>query len=457
MPELTEEQRRRAVEVMWEYLNAPAEPGGVTPVHADEALDAARVQVIEEQLKPLLADYLEGRIPLSEFKSTVDGINKRHEHWGFKGIKGQMFFNLAFNVAGDLAELDAELKAAIAVPANEDIARSRLSTFARYIRRIGEEHVEAGGSKQGRPQVGSVPFFVTYFWQIQDRDTWPIYYTNGVNVMTDLNLWQPSEDLADNYIRFKGVHEELVVVFSEARGRALTLYDVEHVFWYRGGKPYKGAKAEREDDEGPAAVVEEPTVVRLPDSYVPPIIAVLPAMALNDPALAEAAKASGTSLDRAFEKSINAAFTILGYASKLLGQGQGRVPDGVAQDLDNSYAIIWDGKVRADGYSMGTDDRTMREYITTQSRELKKRSAIRNIYYVVISSSFQEDYDDTIRMVKMETDVSEVCLLEADALVAMVDAKLRDPLQLSLGPDGLQRLFSNSGVLTSRNVREILG
>jgi len=99
----------------------------------------------------------------------------------------------------------------------------------------------------------------------------------------------------------------------------------------------------------------------------------------------------------------------------------------------------------------------MREYITTQSRELKRRRSLRNIYYVVVSSGFRDDYDDVVRMVKMETDVNEVCLLEAEALVAMVDAKLRDPLQLTLGPDGLQRVFSTSGVLTSDNVREILG
>lgn len=113
--------------------------------------------------------------------------------------------------------------------------------------------------------------------------------------------------------------------------------------------------------------------------------------------------------------------------------------------------------MRADGYSIGTDDRTIREYVTTQSRELKRRKLLRNIYYAIISSGFRDDYDDVVRMVKMETDVNEVCLIEAEALVAMVDAKLRDPLQLTLGPDGIQRIFSNSGVLTSDNVREILG
>jgi hypothetical protein len=173
--------------------------------------------------------------------------------------------------------------------------------------------------------------------------------------------------------------------------------------------------------------------------------------------LEEAAKASGTSIVKAFEKSIYAAFTILGYETKLLGQGMGRVPDGLALEQDYSYAILWDAKIRESGYSMGTDDRTIREYVMSQSREFKRRRSLRNIYYVVVSSAFNDDYDDLIRSLKMETDTNEVCLLEAAALVAMVDTKLRNPLGLSLGPDGLQRLFSSSGIVTTDDVQQLLG
>ncbi len=447
------------MELMRQYLDAISTPKRAAEAQIDLGLDAARAEVIDGQLKPLLHEYLDGRLPLAELKPKVDGINKRHPHWGFRGIKGQMFFNMAYNVAGDLDEFDAELKAAIAAPTGEEMATSRIQTFSSYVRRIGEQHVEGGGTGYGKPKVGSVPFFLSYFWHVQDRDLWPVYYTNSVNLMTDLNLWQLSEHPGENYIRFKHIHEELARVFTEASGCDFGLYDVEHVLWFKGGKPYGHAQAEDADEpaiDTPAVTDAEP-ISRLPESYVPPIIAVLPRMANNESALAEAAKASGTSLERAFEKSVNAAFTVLGYETTLLGHGQGRVPDGVALDLDNLYAIIWDAKMRADGYSIGTDDRTIREYITTQSRDLKRRRSLRNIYFVVVSSSFHDDYDDVVGMVKMETDVSEVRLVEADALVAMVDAKLRDPLQLTLGPDGIQRLFSTSGVLSSRSVREILG
>jgi hypothetical protein len=458
---LTPEQRNRAIEVMQEFLTAPRNADGRTPLESDTELDMNRVRMIDAELKPLVESYLAGQTPLAEFKSKIDGINKRNEFWGFKGIKGQMFFNMVVNVADDESECDQEIKAAIALPTGEDIARSRIKTFHSYMRRIGNVFVEGGGTKQGRPKPGSIPFFLSYFWQIQDRTTWPVYYTNGVKTMIDLNLWQPSDELADDYIAFKRLQEELAALFSQVSKRPFDIYGVEHVLWFKGGNPYVESKPLRETEEptppraNPRAVEDATTFSRLPESYVPPVIAILPNMARNEPGLEDAAKASGTSLMRAFEKSIHAAFTVLGYDTKLLGQGSGRVPDGLALELDNSYAVLWDAKIREDGYSMGTDDRAIREYVMTQSRELKRRRTLRNIYYAIISSGFKDDYDDLIRSIKMDTDTNEVCLIEAAALVAMVDTKLRNPLQVSLGPDGLQRVFSTSGVLTADDVLKI--
>jgi hypothetical protein len=57
----------------------------------------------------------------------------------------------------------------------------------------------------------------------------------------------------------------------------------------------------------------------------------------------------------------------------------------------------------------------------------------------------------------METYVNEVVLVESEALVAMVDAKLRNPRELTLGPDGIQRLFSSSAILSAADVKELLG
>lgn len=460
--ELTPDQIRRAIEALNEYLAAPPTADGRTRLESDDEWDRQRVEIIENEILPLLDRYLAEEITMPEFKRKVDGINKQNELWGFRGIKGQMFFNMVVKIADDEAEFDRELKAAIKVPNDEKMASNRINAFSSFIKRIGDHHVELGRTKHGVPKLGSVPFFLSYFWQIQQRDIWPVFYTSSVNGMTDMNLWRPTADLATDYVMYKHIHEELARIFSKETTRDFELYGVEHVFWFKSGKPYV--------PERPTVVVATPAkqpsaaksdigaraLNRLPESYVPPVVAILPSMAANEPGLDEMAKESGTSLVRAFEKGINAAFKILGYETKLLGQGQGRVPDGQALAVDDSYAILWDAKVRSDSYSMGTDDRTIKEYIVTQSRELKRRRGFRNIYYFVISSEFADDYDEAIRSLKMETDVNEVCLVEADALVVMVDAKMRAPNQVTLGPDGLQRLFSVSGILSAKAVQELL-
>ncbi len=467
---LSPEQQRRAIELLEEYLNAPVDAEGLTPRQRMEDLDRERAELIDSTLRPLVKAYLSGGLTLEDFKTKVDGINKRQQYWGFKGIKGQMFFNMIVNGAESVDECDAELKAAIVEPANDDMAQSRIRTFASYVKRIGDQVVEAGGSNHARPKVSSVPFFLSYFWQLQNRSAWPVYYTNSVQTMEDANLWTPQGDFADNYIEYKRLNVELAELFAREIKRPFSLYDVEHVFWVKGGNPYgkakpisrPGAATETHTESESLPDARQPTIQlsaidRLPDSYVPPIVAIIPSLAVGGAEIERVAMTSGSTVSRALEKSAHAAFTVLGYETKLLGQGTGRAPDGLAFDFDDSYAVIWDAKSRAEGYSMGTDDRAIREYVSAQSRELKRRRMLRNIYYVIISSQFKGDAEDTIRMMKMETDVSEVCLMEAAALVSIVEAKLRDPIGVSLGPDGLQRLFSDSGLLTAEEASELLG
>lgn len=405
--ELLDEQKLKlATEAMEEYLSAPANDDDITPKEDSHNNDKSRINVIETILKPLLNQYFNNDIPLKDFKSKVDSISKTAPHWGFRGIKGQMFFNMVLKTSDDLDECDQEVKAAIQVPNSDEIASSRIKTFRSFVKRLGDQWVESGNTRHGAPKIGSIPFFLSYFWQIQERDVWPVYYTNSVNTMTDMNLWVPSDDLAENYITFKKLHLQLAEHFSKVSNQKFDLYEVEHVFWFKGENPYIAVKGESmvgkkeptdKERHGQQLSIER---IRLPDSYVPPIISILPKIAKHEESLIEAAKKSGTTLERAFEKYTNAAFTILGYETKLLGQGRGRVPDGQAIAHDESYTIIWDAKVRSNGYSMGTDDRTIREYISTQSRKLKKGRFLRNIYYLIVSSSFVDDFDDTIRSIK---------------------------------------------------------
>lgn len=459
MGSLNKQQIALAIEAMKEYSSA-YNSEGKSIIEDGINIDQKREQVIEKELKPLLSDYLNGNLELSDFKSKVNGINMRNNLWGFNGVKGQMFFNMVFNVADDMEECSSEIKSAITLPENEQIASSRIKNFSSYVKRLRGQWVEAGNNKRNTPKISSVPFYLSYFWQIQDHNVWPVYYPSSINMIQDLNLWQPSGDLSQDYLSFKRLQEELAELFSRNSNHKFDLYKVEHIFWYKANKEDPSIKTGTESTSEKADAIiksprfsNKPDFPRLPESYVPPIVSILVEMANHNESLIEATKNSGTSLERAFEKHIDIAFKILGYETRLMGQGNGRVPDGSAAAKDDDYIILWDAKIRSDGYSMGTDDRTIREYISTQSREFKKRRHYKNIYYTIISSNFVSDYDEAIRSIKMETDVNEVLLIEASALVSMVDAKLRDP-SITLGSDGFQRLFSSSGIIKTQTIKD---
>ena len=482
---LSPAQRRRALAEWRTYLAAPPITGflgdrtdGPTPgdtyVAQQADRDRRRDEMIDAELGPLTADFLAGRSDLAAFKSAVDGANKRRNLLGFSGMKGQMFFNMLYNAAdrsaktATVAEVTAELKTALPPPADDGAAAARAGRFLAFTERLAADHVAAGNSHQSKPKVSSVGFFLTSFWQIGDRDRWPAYFTNSVQaagrpepVGTDRRpaggprrLFPPAPRTGRPVRR--GERPGRIAV---GRGAHAVVEPGQPRRRVRESPPDGRAAGRREvgkeGGEGAAPDPDPPPVDRLPDSYIPPVIAVLPRLARNDPELEAAAANSGTSIPRALEKSVHAAFRVLGYDCTLLGQGAGRAPDGRAVDHDHGYALLWDAKAYRDSYTLGTDDRAIREYLDRGRREVP-RSA-RNLYFVIVSGAFRDDCDDAVRSLKMDTGVSEVILCEADALVAAVDLKLRDPQAVSLGPDGVQRLFSASGKLTAADVRGLLG
>ena len=482
---LTADQRHRALAAWEEYRAAPPITGflgdrgdvltpGASYVEQQADRDRRRADLIDGELKPLTEEFLAGRRELADFKSAIDGANKRRNLLGFSGMKGQMFFNMLYNAAdrseatASVEEVAAALRDALPLPADDADAEAQARRFAAFVERLAAEHVAAGNSGHSKPKQSSLGFFLTSFWQIGDRDRWPAYFTNGVQRLGDLNLWEPAGDLPADLVAFARRHHELADLFAAETGRAVTVWDVEHMLALNQGNPAGGAagqggapddcptvgravEAEAEPTPDPAP----PPPERLPDSYIPPVVAVLPRLARNDPTLEAAAANSGTSIPRALEKGVHAAFRMLGYDCTLLGQGGGRVPDGRAVDHDHGYALLWDAKAYRDGYALGTDDRAIREYLDRGRREVPR--SVRNLYFVIVSGAFRDDFDDAVRSLKMDTGVSEVILLEADALVAAVELKLRDPAAVPLGGDGLQRLFSASGKLTAADVRGLLG
>lgn len=422
------------------FLNASRE-------YTQEELDLKRREIIP-QVQALIHQFLKDEIPLEEFKTILDGINKRNRLWGFQAINGQMFFNVLtkISIAGDrLEEFRTILKKVMIAPSTIEDAKKRIEEFSIFVSSLAKYCVDL----RGAPKVGSIPYFLSYFWQIQEPDNYPIYYSSMIHSLRDVDIWNPSGNVSEDYFSFFHLEKEMQEYLTNTTGRNLHLWDVEHAFWFHTQIEITTSPVPESKSLPGEIILEE-----LPESYLPPVVSILPIFAVNDPQINKICQKLGRTIEKEFEERIAILFGMLGFDTELLGQGHGRVPDGVAVSDEYRYAIIYDAKVRQQAYTMGTDERAIREYIVSQGDRLKRRG-IKNIYFMIISSGFTGDHDDAIRGMKIDTNVNEVLLVEVAALLAMLEGMLRNPA-INLGPEGIQRLLAFSGILTESAVREFL-
>jgi len=403
------------------------------------------------RLRELMDEFLDEDMALGDFKSEIDGQNKRFPYWGFKGMNGMMFFNMLYSSAGEgrRDELTDLLRNLIQSPEDESAAKEKIRTLEGFVERLRNEVDDL----RKAPRPGSIPYFLSYFWQVHNPDRYPIYYTSMVNALSDLALWEPKDDLADSYAEFWELNEEMRESLVDYTGRDVHLWTVEHVFWYW---QQRDEFDEDDDDES-----EETTHQTLPDSYTPPIVSILPDLADNTEEMEELAEETGNAVETLFENRLAKCLRMIGFEVEELGQGMGRNPDGVAKDRMHNYAIIYDAKVRGNGYSINTgDERQFQDYINREVPTLRNQG-FRNIYFAVISGTISDESQEAVRTLKITTDIQEVRLVEADALLALLENRLRDPM-FSLGPGdasgpGIQDFFAESGILSAADIREELG
>lgn len=131
--------------------------------------DARRTAIVE--LKKFIEDFQNGSANIYEFKTNVDSYNKRNNLWGFTATKGQMFFNqLVKNNESNIEGLTTLLKQSITIPKTLDEALAKIGTLEKYCQAIYNKAKD----KRKVPNPGSVSYFLSYFWQIQDEEKWPI-------------------------------------------------------------------------------------------------------------------------------------------------------------------------------------------------------------------------------------------------------------------------------------------
>jgi len=200
--------------------------------------DERRLEAVTPHLEALNA-FLGGDSDLAEFRTKIDSLTKSLPLWGFRGTS-QMFFNQLVKAA-DNTVLEATLREVLPAPGSAEQAREKLESFEGEVM-DARELAEVMGATQ--PGTGRVDAFISFFWELQDRNTWPTFFPNSRDVLERYELLDVSQGQADLYLEYQARIQELKEILGTGT------WGVEHLLWRLG----KGAN----DEKAPAAEAATP-------------------------------------------------------------------------------------------------------------------------------------------------------------------------------------------------------
>ena len=151
------------------------------------------------ELHSIVDRFLRRETSASDFRHAMDSFGKRTRYAGFHGIAGQMFFNTLVKAAEEQALAEA-LRAAIPVPADDAACRSKFSAFLTFVEEARERAQEIGVRQ---PSLGYAPYFLSFFWEAQDREAWPIYYPASRDTLARHGLFVDEGPLVERYLKFR--------------------------------------------------------------------------------------------------------------------------------------------------------------------------------------------------------------------------------------------------------------
>jgi len=218
--------------------------------------------------------------------------------------------------------------------------------------------------------------------------------------------------------------------------------DTDLFFWYLYNKITDENKKRRVliKTENLSDIGIEPSEPYNP-SFIPPIVADLPAVSINE-------KESVN-----FEKKVGILFKMLGYKITQLGAGRGNAPDIIARGFgqDGQYVILVDCKARSHrNYQIGTDDqRAISDYIKRFFREHENRGA--EVYFLIVSSGYHGDSLEKILEIRRESRIKSVSLITADDLLFLLELKLQN---YKIDIDTTKEILLGGGIISRDRVIE---
>lgn len=419
------------------------------------AFDDLRKEAIPD-IKALVESFIAKRISLAEFKEQSDLYSRKYPYWGFKGFSGQMQLNQYLNNIKDNTKEDI-LRSALICPDTIGEAEDKITTLAEYLRK----QKATAENYQSIPRV-SQAFLLSYFWEMQRPQKWPVFYSSTKKVLSGLGVDLDNQEYAgDTYHFFADSIFSIQNFYEQEKLQKFDnpLWFVEHVLWAQFvQKPTK----ESTEVKGKNSVVAKNNVQETKPwseegKWIPPIISDIAELALNQETPWSISK--GWKPEKAFETKLRYVFTLLGFEVEELGQGTGRQPDGVAISKGvlngGDYAVIYDAKARENGYGVGTDDRAITEYIQRKQESLQREKRVRKLSFLIVSSSFatSDSTKEALKNISRATRIP-VIQIEAANLLYIVEEKLKNT---DIDHTRLEDLFLESGLLTREKIIEVIG
>lgn len=389
-------------------------------------IDASRkISIVD--LNRYINQFIKGKIPLDQFKTNIDSYNKRNNLWGFPAIKGQMFFNqLTKNNQDSINELTQLLQLTILEPKNLDSALEKLTKLEKFCRKRFDNSTDK--RKIAHPE--SVCYFLSYFWQIQNPDLWPIFYTSQINAYQSLGLWEEKKrSQPEAYQEFYRINEAIRVSLSKYAKTALNNWDIEHALWNYTGNPIQKTESQTtqpiinlipisENLDKPATTIATNFIYT---DYLIPRVAKLIELG-GEIDLSSSKKGS------IYESMVSEIFSLMGFDVEKLGQGSGREPDAILRHRSENTAFIIDAKAYQNGYKINAqDERAIREYIQHYCPKLIKEG-YKKIGFMIVSNSFLEGFDEFINELTWETDIKRFILLTSEALLYLMAYQTKNNL-----------------------------
>lgn len=353
------------------------------------------------------------------------------------------------NAAPDTSELAERLREILPVPETREDAAEAISGFAD----LAKEY--RANSLDSEPRYKPAMFFLSYFWHIQAPTEYPIFYKTAEDYLEAQDLFVQDGDYGRDYVGFVETIDVLIDLASETTEDEWEYRDISNaIYWHEELRPeWEGESEPEPTGHGGTGQETIATSTSSNSPFLPPVVSDLAAVAKSDDKVEAQYEDAGQDLAVVFERKLHHAFRMLGFDVQALGQGAGREPDGVATAVRNNYAIIYDAKVRQSGYSMSTDDRAIRDYIETHARHLRDQG-IQQIYFAVISSSFSDPDDGTLRDIRETTEVENIVYLGAELLEKLVVMRLREPY---LNLDDLRAVFgTRDGIFHHEELNNVI-